>query len=196
VRHRYSSAHRPNLNTLLLVPSKESTGGAAGLSRQTSSSSLNMFDNLPGPSSIADSETLVSGVKAIGGKYQALYPALFPRYRALQRCFEKLQEIRGLLDGLSEHRRRKIQIASQRGACFSLEDLELELNRLVYDYRDLCRLYKQSSAFQRYFPSSKGLQAHLSTFEDRLQECYTDAWKTTAPGDRSINWSMFRTNMS
>ena len=88
-----------------------------------------MFDNLPGPSSIT--ETLVSGAKAIGGEDRALYPTLFPGYHTLQKCSKVLQEIRALLDGLSEHRRRKIQIASQRGACFSLQDLERELDRCI-----------------------------------------------------------------
>jgi len=90
-----------------------------------------MFDNLPDPSSIT--ETLVSGAKALSGEYRSLYPALFPAHHTLQKCFEKLQEIRALLDGLSEHRRRKIQIASQRGACLPLEYqyLEPELNKCV-----------------------------------------------------------------
>jgi hypothetical protein len=86
-----------------------------------------MFNNIPGPSSIA--ETLVSGAKAIGG--ESLYPILFPGHQILQKCFEGLQEIRGLLDGLSEHRRRKILTASQRGACLPLESLELDLDRYI-----------------------------------------------------------------
>jgi len=93
------------------------------------SSSWNMFDSLPGPSSIT--ETLVSGAKALSGEYQSLYPALFPTHHTLKKCFERLQEIRALLDGLSEHRRHKIQIASQRGACCSLQDLELELDKCI-----------------------------------------------------------------
>ena len=73
-----------------------------------------MLRNLPGPSSIA--ETL---------------PALFPGYHTLKKCFETLQEIRALVDGLSEHRRRKILTASQRGTCLPLESLELDLERCI-----------------------------------------------------------------
>ncbi|KAF8267528.1 hypothetical protein EI94DRAFT_1700915 [Lactarius quietus] len=101
-----------------------------------------MFNNLPGPSSIV--ETVVSGTKALTEKYEARYPAVFPAYHTLKKCYEKLQEIRALLDGLSEARRRKIQIASKRGACLSLEDHEGEWTRL----------YDQSSSFQRYFPGN------------------------------------------
>lgn len=94
-----------------------------------SSSSRNVFDNLPGPSRIA--ETLVSDPKNLGGGYQDSFPALFPGYHILKKCFGTLGELRVLLDGLSEHRRRKILIASQRGACLSLENLETEWQRCV-----------------------------------------------------------------
>lgn len=122
--------------------------------------------------------------------YQALSPARSPGYHTLHKCFDALQKIRALLNGLSEARRRKIQIASQRGTCFSLQDLELELDRLENDYRDLCRLYEQSSPFQRYFPS-KQFQADITTLEDHVKAFYSDVWKTTAPGDRAINWGLF-----
>lgn len=86
-----------------------------------------MFDDLSGPSSMA--ETLVFGAKALGGEYQDSYPALFPGYHTLKKCFEALQEIKALLDGLSEHRRRKILDHSQRGRCLPLESLEMEWER-------------------------------------------------------------------
>ena len=87
-----------------------------------------MFKNLPGPSSIA--ETFVSGARIINAEYQAFSPALFPGYQTLQKCLNSLQEIEALLVGLSEHRRRKIQDASQLGLCLPLESLEMELERL------------------------------------------------------------------
>ncbi|KAH9026728.1 hypothetical protein EDB85DRAFT_1893260 [Lactarius pseudohatsudake] len=148
------------------------------------SSSWNTSDNLPGPSSIA--EALVSSAN-LGGKYQASYPALFPGYHTLKKCLEKLQEIKALLDGLSEHRRRKIMTASQQGSCISLESLEMELERLSDDYRDLCRLYEQSSMLQRSF-LGKQLQTDTAVLEHRIKEFYKDAWKTTTDGKRSINW--------
>jgi len=147
-----------------------------------------MFNNLPRLSRIV--ETFVSGAKAISGEYQALFPA----YHTLQQCYEKLQEAKALLDGLSEDRRRKIQIASQRRACLSLEDLEMELDRLILDYRGLCRFYDQSSSFQRYFPGNR-LRADVATFKDQVQRFYSDTWKTTAPGDRSIHWNSLQMNM-
>jgi hypothetical protein len=73
-----------------------------------------MFDNLPGSSSIAEN-----------------LPSFFPGYHTLKQCFEKLQEIQELLNGLSEHRRRKILSASQAGKCLSLESLEMELDRCI-----------------------------------------------------------------
>jgi hypothetical protein len=88
-----------------------------------------MFNNLPGPSSIA--ETLVSGVRALG-EYQDSYPALFPGYHTLKKCFETLEEIRRLFDGLSEHRQRKILTASQRGVCLSMESLEMQWEMCVH----------------------------------------------------------------
>lgn len=94
---------------------------------QMSSLSWNMFDNLPGPSSIT--ENLASGAKVLSREYEAFHQTLFPGYHALQKCSESLQEIKGLLEGLSEHRRRKIQLASKRGVCLSLESLELDLER-------------------------------------------------------------------
>ncbi|KAH9074214.1 hypothetical protein EDB83DRAFT_2355453 [Lactarius deliciosus] len=153
------------------------------------SSSWNMFDNLPGPSIIM--ETLVSGAKALGEEYQSLHPTIFPAYHSLQRCSEKLQEIKELLAGISEHRRRKIQIASQQGVCLSLESLELDLERLVDNYRDLCRVHNQSSMFQRSF-LSKRFQLDIITLERRIRNFYTDSWKTTVAGDRSINWGTMR----
>ena len=49
----------------------------------------------------------------------------------LRKTFEKLQEIKALINGLSDRRRGKILIAAQSGACHSLEDLELDLDRCV-----------------------------------------------------------------
>jgi len=154
---------------------------------------VNMFNNLPGPSSIV--ETVVSGTKALTEKYEARYPAVFPAYHTLKKCYEKLQEIRALLDGLSEARRRKIQIASKRGACLSLEDHEGEWTRLMMDYNSLCRLYDQSSSFQRYFPGNH-LRIDISTFEIKVKAFYSDVWKTTSPGERSIHWRSLQTNMA
>jgi hypothetical protein len=68
--------------------------------------------------------------------YQALSPAPSPGYHTLRQSFDALQRVRALLDGLSEARRRKIQIASQRGTCFSLQDLELELDRCTLSNLD------------------------------------------------------------
>lgn len=59
------------------------------------------------------------------------YKAFSSPYDTLRKTFEKLQEIKALISGLSEHRRRKISIAAQSGACHSLEDLELDLDRCV-----------------------------------------------------------------
>ncbi|KAH9031617.1 hypothetical protein EDB85DRAFT_1324407 [Lactarius pseudohatsudake] len=155
------------------------------MSSSRSPSSWNVFDNFPGPSSIA--ETLVSRTKGLGGEYQASYPTLFPSYHTLKKCFETLQVIRTLLDGLSEHRQRKIMIASQQGACLPLGSLEMEWERLADDYRDLCRLHEQSSIFQRSL-LGKQLQTDTAVLEHRIKEFYKDAWKTTSAGKRSINW--------
>lgn len=87
-----------------------------------------MFNNLPGPSSIV--ETLVSGAKSLS-EYQDSFQALFPGFHTLKKCFEMLEEIRRLLEGLSEHRRRKIQIASQRGVCLSVGNLEMQWEMCV-----------------------------------------------------------------
>lgn len=115
------------------------------------------------------------------------YKAYLSPYYTLQKCFEKLQDIKALIDGLSEHRRRKILIAAQSGACHSLGDIELELDRLVDEYHSLSRLYEESSIFQRHIPCTR-LQTDIAEFEDQVRDFYKDAWKTTAPGDRSINW--------
>jgi hypothetical protein len=186
------------LRALLLLVIDESNevyivqGRARRLNSVMSSSSWNMFDNFPGASSIT--ENLASGAKTLTREYQSIYPTLFPAHHALQKCFEKLQEIRGLLEGLSEHRRRKIQIASQRGHCLPLESLELDLERciptlidrhlqfgnknlfrLVDNYRDLYRLYEQSSMFQRSF-LSKTFQIDIVALERRVGSFYTDSW--------------------
>ncbi len=97
-----------------------------------------MFDNLPGPSIIA--ETLASGAKAISGEYHTLFPA----YHTLQKCFETLQEIKALLDGLSEHRRCKILNASERGVCLPLESLELDLDRCIRPNRSIAVFSSES----------------------------------------------------
>ena len=73
-----------------------------------------MFTSLPGLSKIA--ETL---------------PSLFPGYHSLKKCHEKLLEIQGLFEGLSEHRRLKILTHSKAGKCHSLESLEFEWHRCV-----------------------------------------------------------------
>ncbi|KAH8976631.1 hypothetical protein EDB86DRAFT_1652206 [Lactarius hatsudake] len=127
--------------------------------------------NLPGPENIA--ETL---------------PALFPGYHALKNCSETLQKIRELFDGLSEHRRRKILTASQRGACLPLESLELDLERLVDNYRDLCTVYEQSTLFQRSF-LSKRFQADIIGLESQVREFYQDSWVSVF--SRSDTFSLF-----
>lgn len=126
------------------------------------------------------------------------FSALFPGHRNLTKSFEMLRELKALLDGLSEHRRRKILIASQlSGASFPpLESLEMEWDRLADDYRDLWRLYEQSSMFQRSFLSSHATQFRIDTvmLEARIREFYKDRWNTTMAGDRSLDWAIFRRN--
>lgn len=66
--------------------------------------------------------------------YQVLFPARSTGYHILHKCFETLQQLSALINGLSEHRRRKIQMAYQRGGrrVLSVEDLELELDRCTF----------------------------------------------------------------
>jgi hypothetical protein len=68
---------------------------------------------------------------SLTGSYsiEETFPGLFPGHQTLKKCFEKLQEIQELLNGLSEHRRRKILTLSQAGKCLSLESLEMEWER-------------------------------------------------------------------
>ena len=73
-----------------------------------------MFNNRPGSFSIAEN-----------------LPSFFPGYHTIKQCFEQLQEIQKLFNGLSEHRRRKILVHSQAGKCLSLESLEMELDRYI-----------------------------------------------------------------
>ncbi|KAI9428514.1 hypothetical protein H4582DRAFT_2044443 [Lactarius indigo] len=114
-----------------------------------------MFNNLPGPSIIAD--TLASGAKAISGEYHTLFPA----YHTLQKCSETLQDIRALLDGISQHRRRKIQNASERGFCLSLESLELELDRCIRSNRSIAIFGLESEMFS-------GLSVTIALYADSM----------------------------
>ena len=49
----------------------------------------------------------------------------------LQKCLHKLEYLQGALDRISDHRRRKIETAAQRGTCKHLRDIEFELDRYV-----------------------------------------------------------------
>jgi len=49
----------------------------------------------------------------------------------LQQCLEKLEYMQGLLDGISDQRRRKIEAAAGRRTCKHLRDIEFELDRYV-----------------------------------------------------------------
>ena len=145
-------------------------------------------------------------------------------YNTFQECWKTLEHIRVLINEISPERRRKIQIAAERGACkHDLPDLELELERyisphrisslwfwicsivsLVSEYRRLYRLYEEYPFFLRRFLSTH-LHNDILDFRDQVIEFFNDAWvniplhsshclilmcfqKTTALGDRSINW--------
>jgi len=49
----------------------------------------------------------------------------------LQQCLEKLEYMQGLLDGISDQRRRKIEAAAERRTCKHLRDIGFELDRYV-----------------------------------------------------------------
>ena len=52
-------------------------------------------------------------------------------YSTFQDCWKTLEHIRVLINNISPERRRKIQIAAERGACKPLLDHELELERYI-----------------------------------------------------------------
>ena len=53
-------------------------------------------------------------------------------YSTFQECWKTLEHIQVLINEISPERRRKIQIATERGACkHDLPDLELELERYI-----------------------------------------------------------------
>lgn len=98
----------------------------------SSSRNPGVFDNDSSPSNEAGSLLSRAWIGADS------YKTIFRPYDTLRKTFEALQEIKALLDGLSEQRRRKIAIAAQSGACHSLESLELELDRCVPPNPDCC----------------------------------------------------------
>jgi len=100
-----------------------------------------------------------------------------------------------VIRNISPERRQKIQAAAERGLCRYLRDVELELQRLYDDYYDLCYLYEKFSFFERHIPCTY-FHNELLHFEEIANGFLKNVWKTTAPGDRSINWSIiFDANM-
>ena len=104
-----------------------------------------MSNNLPRPSRVA--ETFASGAALINAEYQSLYPALFPGYSTLQKCAKALQDIRALIDGISDHRRQKIQMAARRGTCLDMENLEMELDRCTSPIPDFSYFGSESEIY-------------------------------------------------
>ncbi|KAI0250604.1 hypothetical protein BJV78DRAFT_1217256 [Lactifluus subvellereus] len=96
-------------------------------------------------------------------------------YSTFQECWKTLEHIRVLINGISPERRRKIQIAAERGACKHLRDLELELESLVDEYHRLYHLYEKYPFYLRRFLSGHLLDDILS-FKDQVMRFYKDAW--------------------
>jgi len=89
------------------------------------SSVQNTFSNIvAGPSRVAN---------AIISPFSTMieYRNYSSPHTILQQCLEKLEYIQGLLDGISDQRRRKIETAAQRRLCKHLRDIEFELDRYV-----------------------------------------------------------------
>lgn len=76
-----------------------------------------------GPSRVAN--TIISPFSTV------IYRNYSSPHTILQQCLDKLEYLQGLLDGISDERRRKIETAAQRRTCKHLRDIEFELDRYV-----------------------------------------------------------------
>ena len=148
----------------------------------------NTLSNIVGPSRERIANAIIAPLSSIVAFRDYTTP-----HTILQKCLHKLEYLQGILDGISDERRRKIETAAQRGTCKHLRDIEFEMDRYVLlnlistfrfltgnevrlfeEYHLLRRLYEESH-FSGRFPGTI-LHRDVLEFEDSVKVFCGDCW--------------------